>query len=216
MYVATRGLYNMKPPTIIVPSCVKEKVEKLFEIHRQLDGSELEHNLIGLDVGETFDMGKGLMAKAFKTYHVIPSQGYVIYSVRKKLKAEYLGLPSKEIKNLKESGVEITGTKLVPEVAFTGDTMADFIVDQANADVMNAKVLIMETTFVNDSMTVEHAREHGHTHLSEVVALSDKFNNKGILFIHFSARHRVEEIQTAMKNLPKRLQERSHAFLEGW
>lgn len=51
MYVATRGLYRMKPPTIVVPACVKEDVEKLFEIHRKMDRSELNHTLIGLDVG---------------------------------------------------------------------------------------------------------------------------------------------------------------------
>lgn len=51
MYVATRGLYRMKPPTIIVPTHIKENVEKLFEVHRKLDDSELKHNLIGLDIG---------------------------------------------------------------------------------------------------------------------------------------------------------------------
>jgi len=51
MYVSTRGLYCMKPPTIIVPISVKEDAEKLFEIHRKMDQSELKHNLIGLDVG---------------------------------------------------------------------------------------------------------------------------------------------------------------------
>lgn len=51
MYVATRGLYRMKPPTIIVPTSIRETVEQLFEVHRKLDGSELKHNLIGLDVG---------------------------------------------------------------------------------------------------------------------------------------------------------------------
>ena len=51
MYVATRGLYRMKPPTIIVPTCIKADVEQLFEVHRRMDQSELKHNLIGLDVG---------------------------------------------------------------------------------------------------------------------------------------------------------------------
>jgi ribonuclease Z len=110
MYVATRGLYRMKPPTIIVPISVKEDVEKLFEIHRKMDHSELKHNLIGLDVGnccsqsrwilqllniqtykfffllyivvshlwltagEEFSLRNDLKVKAFRTYHVIPSQ----------------------------------------------------------------------------------------------------------------------------------------------
>lgn len=51
MYVATRGLYGMKPPTIIVPKCIKEVVEELFEVHRKMDQSELKNNLIGLDAG---------------------------------------------------------------------------------------------------------------------------------------------------------------------
>lgn len=51
MYVATRGLYRMAPPTIIVPTVIKECVEKLFEAHRAMDHSELKHNLIGLNVG---------------------------------------------------------------------------------------------------------------------------------------------------------------------
>ena len=54
MYVATRGLFKMKPPTIIVPKSIKATVEKLFEVHRELDGSELNHQLIGLDVGTLF------------------------------------------------------------------------------------------------------------------------------------------------------------------
>lgn len=51
MYVATRGLYRMKPPIIIVPKAIKENVEMLFQVHRAMDESELKHNLIGLNVG---------------------------------------------------------------------------------------------------------------------------------------------------------------------
>ena len=34
-------------------------------------------------------------------------QGYVVYSIKQKLKQEYIGLPGNEIKNLKSSGVEV-------------------------------------------------------------------------------------------------------------
>jgi ribonuclease Z len=34
-----------------VPVGIKPTVEKLFDVHRELDGSELEHCLLGLDVG---------------------------------------------------------------------------------------------------------------------------------------------------------------------
>ncbi|XP_010428461.1 PREDICTED: nuclear ribonuclease Z-like [Camelina sativa] len=216
MYVATRGLYKMKPPTIIVPKSIKETVESLFEVHRKLDSSELQHNLVGLDIGEEFIIRKDLKVKAFKTYHVIQSQGYVVYSTKYKLKQEYIGLSGNEIKNLKASGVEITNSITTPEVAFTGDTTSDFVVDENNDDVLKAKVLVMESTFLDDSVSVEHARDYGHIHLSEIVNHAEKFENKAILLIHFSARYTVKEIEDAISALPPPLEGRVFALTRGF
>ncbi|CAN1156056.1 tRNase Z TRZ1 [Linum perenne] len=214
MYVATRGLNRMKPPTIIVPTCIKETVEKLFDVHRELDGSELRHKLVGLDVGNQTH----LLTTPFLTTLIIeisPKQGYVIYQVKEKLKQEYHGLSSNEIKNLKSSGVKITDTVTHPEIAFTGDTMSDFILDESNVDVLKAKILVMECTFVEDRVTVEHAREYGHSHLYEIIKHADKFQNKAILIIHFSARYTVEEIEEALSKLEAPLAGRVSALLEG-
>lgn len=216
MYVATRGLYGMKPPTIIVPKCIKEVVEELFEVHRKMDQSELKNNLIGLDVGEELHIRRDLKVKAFRTYHRIPSQGYVVYSVKQKLKQEYLGRSATEIKMLKSSCVEITDTLIEPQVAFTGDTTSDFIVDSTNIDVLRAKILVMESTFLDESITVEHARDYGHIHLSEIINHAEKFENKAILLIHFSARYTVKEIQQAVSALPPPLAGRVFALTEGF
>ncbi|KAF3437778.1 hypothetical protein FNV43_RR20534 [Rhamnella rubrinervis] len=216
MYVATRGLYGMKPPTIIVPPSIKEDVEKLFEVHRKMDQSELNHNLIALDVGEELQIRRDLKVRAFKTYHVIPSQGYLVFSVKQKLKKEYIGLSGNEIKSLKSSGVEITYTVAEPQIAFTGDTTSDFIVDKSNIDVLRARILVMESTFIDDSVVVEHAREYGHTHLSEIMNHSERFENKAILLIHFSARYTVTEIQQAVSALPPPLASRVFALTEGF
>ncbi|KAH9315986.1 hypothetical protein KI387_024613 [Taxus chinensis] len=190
MYVATRGLYSMRPPTIFVPADIKEHVEKLFEVHRAMDHSELSHNLIALNVGEDYQIRKDIIVKTFKTYHVIPSQGYIIYLVKNKLKKEYLGLPGNDIKQLKFSGVKITDIIETPEIAFTGDTMSDFIVDPNNIDALRAKILIMETTFVDDAMSVEHARDYGHTHLSESMQTNFKIRQS----CSFTSRHAIELI----------------------
>ncbi|VVA95275.1 unnamed protein product [Arabis nemorensis] len=216
MYVATRGLYKMKPPTIIVPKSIKECVESLFEVHRKLDSSELNHNLVGLDIGEEFLVRRDLKVKAFKTYHVIQSQGYVVYSTKQKLKQEYIGLSGNEIKNLKASGVEITNSITTPEVAFTGDTTSDFVVDENNADALKAKVLVMESTFLDDSVSIAHARDYGHIHLSEIVKHAQKFENKAILLIHFSARYTVKEIEGAVSALPPPLEGRVFALTQGF
>ncbi|KAL8130634.1 hypothetical protein V2J09_019789 [Rumex salicifolius] len=145
MYVATRGLYNLKPPTIFLPPCLKQDVEKLFEIHRNMSQVELNVDLVALDAGETYELRNDLVVRPFRTNHVIPSQGYVIYSIRKKLKKQYMHLKGKQIEKLKKSGVEITDMILSPEVAFTGDTTSDFMLEPRNADALRAKLLITET-----------------------------------------------------------------------
>ena len=51
MYVASRGLYNLKPPIVFVPPCIKEDVERLLDIHRTMGQVELNLDLVALDVG---------------------------------------------------------------------------------------------------------------------------------------------------------------------
>ncbi|KAL1541600.1 tRNA 3' processing endoribonuclease [Salvia divinorum] len=216
MYVATRGLYRMSPPTIIVPKVVKESVERIFEAHRAMDHSELEHTLVGLDVGEEFCIRKDLKVRAFRTYHVIPSQGYIVYFVKQKLKQEYCGRAGAELKSLRLSGVEITNIYTTPEIAFTGDTMSDFITDVDNADALRAKILIMESTYVDNLCTVEDAKNYGHTHLSEIINHADRFENKAILLIHFSARYQLDVIENALSALPPPLAGRVFALTNGF
>ncbi|KMZ75282.1 Ribonuclease Z family protein [Zostera marina] len=216
MYVATRGLYKMKPPTIFIPNSIKDSVEKLLAVHREMDQSELKNNLIGLDAGEEFHLRKDIKVKAFKTYHGVPSLGYIVYSNKQKLKLEYLGLSGSEIKALKLSGVEITNTVTAPEIAFTGDTMSDFIVDPNNADVLKARVLVMESTFVDNAMSIEDARDYGHTHLFEIANYAAKFENKAILLMHFSARYKISDVQAAISKLPSILSGRVSALTQGF
>ena len=40
--------------------------------------------------------------------------------------------------------MQITYPIATPEIAFTGDTMSDFVIDPDNADVLKARILVME------------------------------------------------------------------------
>lgn len=216
MYVASRGLYNLKPPTIFVPPSIKEDVEKLFEIHRSLGNVALNLDLVALDVGETYEMRNDIVVRPFKTHHVIPSQGYVIYSVRKKLKKQYIHLKGKQIEKLKKSGVEITDIILSPEVAFTGDTTSEFMLNPRNADALRAKILITEATFLDDEMSIEHAQQHGHTHLSEIIENAKWIRNKAVLLTHFSSRYHIEDIRQAVLKLQSKVPAKVVPLTEGF
>ena len=60
-----------------------------------------------MQIGEELRLTGELFVKPFRTYHVVPSQGYVVYSRRQKLKKEFVGLPGPEIGRLRKSGVEV-------------------------------------------------------------------------------------------------------------
>ncbi|KAK2445039.1 tRNase Z TRZ1 [Trifolium repens] len=81
---------------------------------------------------------------------------------------------------------------LSPEVAFSGDTTSDFMLDPLNADALRAKVLITEAIFLDDSTSIEHARQHGHTHISELIENPQWIRNKAVLLTHFSSRYNIE------------------------
>lgn len=121
-----------------------------------------------------------------------------------------------QIVKLKQSGSEITDTILYPEVAFTGDTTSDFILDPRNADALRAKVLITEATFLDDQVDVDHAREHGHMHLSEIMEHSQWFRNEAIILTHFSNRYSLEDIRKAVSRLQPKLISKVVALTEGF
>ncbi|RWR91542.1 ribonuclease Z, chloroplastic isoform X2 [Cinnamomum micranthum f. kanehirae] len=135
-----------------------------------------------LALGETYEIRNDLVVRPFKTHHVISSQGYVIYSVRKKLKKKFLHLKGPQIKKLKLSGVEITDTILSPEVAFTGDTTSDFILDPRNADALRAKVLI-----------------------TEILENAQWIRNESIMLTHFSSQYKIEDIRAAVSKLQRQV-----------
>ena len=56
------------------------------------------------------------------------------------------------------SGQEVTQLVEMPEVAFTGDTSSGFLTQPGSADALRARLLIMELTFLDDEVTIEHAQ----------------------------------------------------------
>lgn len=220
-YIATRSLVGLPPPTVLLPASRAVAFEAFIASLRALDGSDLPHTPVPIAPGEEHRVSKNTVIRPFATVHPVPSQGYVVYSTKEKLKAEFAGKTGLEIRDLKRAGVQVTTTVEVPEVAFTGDTTADWIAnaggDPVAADALRAKLLICECTFVDDAVTPAGAREYGHTHVDEIAAAADRFENEAVLLIHFSARYTKEDVAAQLKaRLPERLLKRVTPLLVGF
>jgi ribonuclease Z len=169
-------------------------------------------------------IGKTLVVRAFRTTHPVPSQGYVAYSRKEKLLDEFRDLGGAEIGERRRRGERVTRTVEVPEVAFTGDTTAEWIdravrgEDSVAADALRAKVLCCECTFVDDKASPEDARRYGHTHLDELVDRAGAFEKcEAVLLMHFSARYKAHQVREALRaKLPDGLREKVTPMLVGF
>jgi ribonuclease Z len=131
------------------------------------------------------------------------------------LKPQYRELSHDEIRDLRaQIGDEVTDLVETPEIAFTGDTLIDVV--EREEVVRKARVLVMEVTFVDNRISVAEARSKGHVHLLEVAERAALFENEALLFTHFSARYRDDEIVAALdRELPPKLRERVTPLLAG-
>ncbi len=214
-HAATRALQGMRPPTYVVPRGNVADFERLFEVWRKLDRSTLEHRLIPLEPGEEWRPRPDLCVRPFANVHSVRGQGYALVALRHKLKPEFEGMSGQKLKELRGAGTEITQAHESVEVAFSGDTRIELLERQELA--RKARLLILEATFLDRRVSIEHARSRGHIHLDEIIARADRFENEAILLTHFSPRYgRSEILRTLDERLPEDLRARVTPLLNGF
>ena len=211
-HTATRGLRNLPPPKYVVPPHCAADFERLFEVWRALDRSEMRHETVVLAPGEELVLSNGFRARPFRSPHSAPCQGYGIWSRREKLLEEYQGRPGEDIARLRRAGTVVTRTLETPEIVFCGDTMIEVL--EREEVVGRARLLLLECTFVDEQVSVAEARAKGHLHLFELAERAELLHNEAILLTHFSARYSARDIERALdRHLPPGLRPKVHALV---
>jgi len=184
----------------------------LFDVWRRLDRSTLEHELVVLGPGGEHVLSQRHVARPFRSLHRAPCQGYAIWERKTRLRRDLVGRDDDELRTVRERGETVSETVESPLVAFCGDTLIDVV--EREAVVREAKLLILEVTFLDDRVSVAECRDKGHVHLDEVCERADLFQNEALLFTHFSARYGPAEIRKILaERLPASLQGRVVPFL---
>lgn len=193
VYIARRRMMKMEPPTIYLPSEAIKPVEAMLKVISRLDRGRLPCTLVGVDPGGEIELTRELVMTIHRTTHSIPSVGYVVWERRKKLRAEFQNLAGHEIRDLRLKGVDVTYEMRMPLVAYAGDTSPQGL--DMNPDMLKAKILITEMTFVAPNHRKEKIHKHGHTHLDDFVARRELFQNELIIAGHFSVRYNAKQIE---------------------
>jgi ribonuclease Z len=98
----------------------------------------------------------------------------------------------------------VTFETRIPLVAYTGDTAPEGL--DRNPDMLRAKVLITEMTFLAPDHRKDRIHKDGHMHLDDFVERKDQFKNDLIICGHFSVRYNAKQIQRWVdRALPDRL-----------
>jgi ribonuclease Z len=210
--VARRRMMKMERPTIYLPAEAVENVEALLRAFQRLDRGRMPAELIGLKPGDEVELSRELVVRAFATKHTVPSLGYLVWERRKKLKPEYQHLTGDQIRDLRLSGVEVSAEIRIPKVAYLGDTSPPGL--DALPVTYRAQILILEMTFVAPNERTSVIHKYGHTHLDDLLARADRFENEVIIASHFSTRLHPDQIQRIVeKRLPESLKGRLKVWL---
>ena len=212
IYVARRRLMKMEPPTIYLPEHGIDAVKQVLHGFGKLDRGRLPVELVGIVPGDEIELSRELIVSVVKTFHTVPSVGFVVWDRRKKLKPEYLDLSGEEIRNLKSRGTEITDEVRIPMVGYLGDSSPRGL--DENPDFYDAKILIAEMTFVAAGHRKELIHKHGHMHLTDFVDRRERFQNELIIAGHFSTRYAPRQAEKIVgKSLPDMLDGRLKIWL---
>jgi ribonuclease Z len=212
VYVARRRMMKMDPPTIYLPEETVPHVERMLHVWQRLDRSRMSCELVGLSAGDEVELSREHVVTAFATKHTVPSLGFVVWDRRKKLKDEYHGFEGEKIRELRNSGVEVTHEVRVPLVCYVGDTAPDGL--DAYPPVLESQILITELTFFQPEHRKEKIHKFGHTHLDDLIERADRFRNELIIVAHFSTRYHERQIRSVIeRKLPDQLKERLQLWL---
>ena len=142
--------------------------------------------------------GKNFKIEIINCIHSVPCVGYGFSEVRSKLKDEYTGLSNKEILELKNNGIEITGEKEYPYFCYLGDTSIKVF---ENFDYKKYGTIFLECNFLTDDH-LEMSERKKHICLSQLEPYI--INNPQITFVlyHFSQRYKFHEVREFFKNKP--------------
>jgi ribonuclease Z len=172
----------------------------------------LEIEAIGMRAGEERELRGDLRVRAVQTFHPVPSLAYMIVRRISKLRPEFHDLPGPEIAARRRAGEQMLVHEERAELAYVTDTLISAF--DHGPELFDARVLVMECTFLDGRKTLEGARAGCHIHLDEVIERAAKFTNETIVMMHVSQLYRPDEVaQILDKRVPPELRKRIIPFV---
>ena len=197
-YLSQRFFQGLKPGTVLLPRELERPVDNLLRAWREVERQQTPYTLVPMQPNQLHEVRRDFGIRAVQTHHGGPSLGYVLVSIREKLKPELMGKTGPELVAMKKSGVEIQYRIEVPTVAFLGDTSAGPVFE--HPDVRDAEVLVTECTFF-DADHKTKAKHGKHLHVDQFARILPGLRNKHVVVCHVSRRTGVGRAKRVLRKL---------------
>ncbi|MEM1034688.1 MAG: MBL fold metallo-hydrolase [Myxococcota bacterium] len=208
-----RGMMRRPPLRLFLPAPIVDDVGAALTAMSRLQRHELAVDMVPMTPGQEHQLKGDLWVRAIKTFHPVPSLGYLFFRRVHKLKEAYRDLPGAEIGARRKAGEDLFFTAERLEVAYATDTLVR-VLDQ-NPEILDARVCILECSFLDHRKTRDGARAGCHIHLDDLVERLPLLEGaRGTLVLmHFSQLYKPSEIRPLLEaRLPAAVAERVVAF----
>lgn len=212
-YLGMRGLAGVKRPLeLVVPAGIEHDLQASLDALSKLHRWPLSFEARPMAPGDELDLGSNRFVRAFKTFHPVPSLGYLLFDRVQKLRPECVGLSGNEIKRRRQAGD--TETFFIEEqarFAYATDTLPEVL--DHTPELADVDTLVLECTFLDDRKTLAGARAGCHIHLDELLPRLGDLRVKHLVLMHFSQIYHPDQVRRILaERLPADLPYEVHAF----
>lgn len=198
--ISQKAMNSIPPGRFYMPGSLVEPMDQIMKLWEKIENHRYTYEFIPVKADDEIPLNAQTYVKVFPTTHRIESYGYTVFEIHKKLKSEYVGLAKDDIVQLKRQGHEVNEIHHIPTVSFTGDTQIEFL--DSRPWVRKSRILLMESTYLDERKSIEHARTWGHTHIDEILPRLGDIESEQIVLIHASSRYSDRE---ALKLLSEKI-----------
>ncbi len=201
-----------RPPRVVMPAEIVADLTTALAALTRLQRWPLDIDAIGMNPGDEVALRPDLHVRCVRTFHPVPSLAYLLVRRVAKLKPELHGLSGQDIAARRRAGEDINVFEERVEVAYATDTLISVL--DHSPELLRARVLIMECTFLDERKSLEAARAGCHIHLDEIIERAEKFENEHIVLMHVSQLYRTDEVAEILdRKVPPELRKRIIPFV---
>ena len=193
-FLAMRGMIGAQTPLrIFMPAGLEAEIQKGLDAFGAMHRWPLEIEPIPMKPGDSYTLRNDLTVKAFRTWHPVPSLGYLFTRPVKKLRDEFKDLPGAEIGKMRRAGQDIFDHTEHLELAYATDTLPKVL--DTTPELHDVNTLILECTFLDARKPVAKARAGCHIHMDELVPYLKRLRNETLVLMHFSQLYSPNEVR---------------------